>query len=313
MTIRTSTKALAAITLFSAAAAGAEEQTFELRPVALIQQHLYEGALRGPEGVYVDHKHNELWVCDTQNNLVGIFTLDGMPLLTFASAKYLREPKSLVVAPDGRTLILERDRSSIRTFNYRGEYQGDLVPPSLPEKPVIASIAADGEFLYVAESTEGEVFVYDYPSMKLRRRFGSRGDEEGQFQSIAAIAVDAAHIYVLDYTGLAVQIFDKRGNFIRGWGRHAMGAMNFSLPAAIAVDAKGRIAVTDALRQDIKYFDPEGRLLGHFGGAGRSLGNVSAPSGIAVAPDGRVYVAERGNGRVQVFAEEQLTRPVPVR
>ena len=293
--------------------AAVELQTFTLRPVLLLEEHLYDGHFRGPESVFVDDARGEVWVADTKNNLIGVYSKDGLPLFAFASRRSLREPRQVVVDPQGHVLVLERDRTRIRQFSYRGRPLPDIVPPKLPGNGFIAAIAfgPDGA-LHVGESSTSEILVYEYPSMRLKRRFGSKGDDEGQFMSIASIAVDAKHIYVLDHTGLAVQLFDLKGEFVRGWGQHSLGGANFSLPNAIAVDAKGRIVVADGLRHDIKYFDLEGRFIGHFGGVGRKPGDVSFPSGLAIGNDGRVYVAERGNSRVQIFEEEQLERPVPV-
>jgi len=289
------------------------QQTFTLEPILLLESHLYDGPLHGPESVYADPKHKEVWVADTRNNLIGVFSEDGMPLYAFGSKKYLREPRQVQVDADGRVLVLELDRTRIRTFNYRGIYLGDVVPTGLPEKYQIAAFTLGPDStLWLGEGTNGEILLYDYPSMRLRRRFGMKGDEEGQFQSIAAIAVNERYVCVLDHTGLAVQVFNHRGDFLAGWGQHAMGGANFSLPRSIAIDTHDRIAVTDSLRHDIKYFDVRGKFIGHFGGAGRKPGSVSFPCGISVTPDGRVYVAERGNARVQVFQERALEKPVPV-
>ena len=301
--------------VFTAIAFGAraEMMTFTLKPVLFLESHLYEGTLHGPESVFVDDKRGEIWVADTRNNLIGVFSNDGMPLYAFGSRKHLREPRQVQVDANGRVLVLEQDRTRIRTFNYRGIYLGDLVPAGFPEKGQIAAFALGPDStLWIGETNNGEILLYDYPSMRLRRRFGSKGEEEGQFRSIASIAVDDKYVVVIDHTGIAVQIFNHRGDFIRGWGQHAMGGANFSLPRGGAIDAKQRIVVTDSLRHDIKYFDLEGRLIGHFGGAGRKPGAVSFPCEIAVGNDGRVYVAERGNARIQVFEELTLDTPVPV-
>ena len=306
---------LAAIALVAAAGtlAAAELMTFTLRPVAFVESHLYEGPLHGPESVFFDAKRKEIWVADTRNNLIGVFDEEGMPLFAFGSREKIREPRQVAVDPAGRVLVLERDRSRIRLFNYRGVYLGDLELPRFPEEGQIAAFAfgPDGMF-YVGESSAAEVLVYHYGEMSLRRRFGGRGDQEGEFQSIAGIAANEGHIVVLDHIGTAVQVFTSRGDFVRGWGQHSMGGANFSLPRGIALDEKGRIFTVDALRHDIKVFDLEGRFIGHFGGAGRKSGSLSFPTAVAVGPGGRVYVSERGNSRVQVFQEEPLERPVPV-
>lgn len=303
----------ALLALLVSVSASAEMMMFTLKPVLFLESHLYEGSLHGPESVFVDAKRGEVWVADTRNNLIGVFSTDGMPLYAFGSKKYLREPRHVQVDSAGRVLVLEQNRGRIRTFTYRGIYLGDIVPSGLSEKAQISTFALGPDStLWVGEATNGEVLLYDYPSMRLRRRFGTRGEEEGQFQSIASIAVNERYVCVLDYTGLAVQIFNHRGDFIRGWGHHAMGGANFSLPRSIAIDAKERIIVTDSLRHDIKYFDLEGRFVGHFGGVGRRPGSLSFPCGISVTPDGRVYVAERGNARVQVYEEQALEKPIAV-
>jgi len=251
-------------------------------------------------GVSVDAKSGEVWVADTRNNLVGVFTPDGAPLFTFGSDD-LHEPIRVVTDANGRVYVLDNDRQRIKTFSYRGDPLGDLVLPGVGERPIFGTIAfdVDGNF-YVGENESCQVLVYG-PDFKPRQRFGSCGAEEGQFQAITGIAVDKDRIVVTDAQVLAVQVFDKHGEFVRGWGRHDMGIQNFSLPASVALDASGHVVVIDTLRHEIKFFDGEGNFLERFGGLSKRIGQVAYPSGIAVDPSGRLYVVEKGNARVQVF------------
>ncbi len=273
---------------------------FHIRPVALFFEHLYEGPFGAPMGISVDPWSGEVWVADTRNNLVGVFTPDGAPLFTFGSDD-LHEPVRAVTDAKGRVYVLDSDRNRIKTFSYRGDPLGDLALAGLPEKPIFGTIAfdADGN-LYVGENESCQVLVYG-PDLKPRQRFGSCGAEEGQFQAITGIAVDKDRIVVTDAQVLAVQVFDKHGEFIRGWGRHDMGIQNFSLPASVALDGKDHIVVIDTLRHEIKFFDLDGNFLERFGGLGRRIGQVAYPSGIAADPSGRLYVVEKLNARVQVF------------
>jgi DNA-binding beta-propeller fold protein YncE len=162
---------------------------------------------------------------------------------------------------------------------------------------------ADGN-LYVGENDQGLVMVYD-ADLTLKLRFGAYGNDEGQFQSIGGIAARGDRIYVTDHQATAVQVFDRKGNYVTGWGKHEMGAQNFSLPEGIAIDGKGRVFVIDAIRHEIKVFTGDGALLGVYGGLGSEAGAVQYPSDIAIDPENRVHVVERGNGRVQVFAEDE--------
>lgn len=282
-----------------------------LKPIAMFNQHLYAGDLAEPRGIAFDRKAGEVWVADSRNNVLGVFTPEGVPLFTTGPTRQVREPARVAVDPQGRLLVLDNDRSQIKVLSYRGEYLGDLVLPGVGEYPSFGAIAFDAEGnLYVGDNESGQVFVFG-PDLKPRLRFGSLGEEEGQFQSIAGIAADRELIFVVDHQVKPVQVFDRRGNFVRAWGAHDFGVQNFSLPEAVALDSKGQVFVIDALRHEIKLFDREGRFLNRFGGLGRRAGNISFPVDIAIDAQDRVYVVEKGNARVQVF--EPVQSPAPRR
>lgn len=298
-------RALIAVLIIAAGAPGRAQDAKpkpDIRPIGIISQHLYEGDFAAPRALCFDRKRGELWVADAQSNVIGIFSRDGLPLFAFSAASTLREPTRIAVDPDGRLLAIAADRSRVRVFNYRGTYQGDLDLKSAGDKPNLGAIAFDSNGnLYVGENASAQVLVYDR-DLKLKRRFGTRGSEEGQFQSIAAIAVDEeGNVYVVDHQATAVQVFDRRGDFVRGWGKHEMGAENFSLPEGIALDSKGHVVLVDALRHEIKFFDREGKFLGRFGGYGGQPGQIAFPSDVAIDDKDRIYVAERVGKRVQVF------------
>lgn len=296
--------AAGAFALLTAATGFAGERSpLELKPVAMLTDHFYEGPLRGPRGVFADSKSGETWVADTGNDLVAAFTADAMETFACRSGG-VREPIRIVVDGKGRLLVLGGQRGAISVLTGRGESLGDLELPGFPKNAVIGTIAIDPEgFLYVGDNESGQVFVYD-KDLKLRLKFGERGSGQGDFQSISGIAADSENIFVVDQqTSPTVQVFDRHGDFVRGWGKHDMGLENFSLPEGVAIDAKGRVLVVDALRHEIKLFDREGKFIDRFGGLGKQLGQIASPSGVSVDARGRIYVAERGNDRVQVFEE----------
>ena len=280
-----------------------ERSHLDLKPVAMLSYHFYEGSLLAPRGVFADAKRGEVWVADTGNDLLAAFTPDAMEIFACRSGG-VRNPIRLVVDAKGRLLVLGDQRATIAVLTGRGERLGDLELPGFPKKAVIGTIAMDREgFLYVGDNESGQVFVYD-ADLKLKLKFGERGSGQGDFQSISGIAADAENIFVVDQQITpSVQVFDRHGNFVRGWGKHDMGADNFSLPEGVALDAKGRVVVVDALRHEIKLFDREGKFIDRFGGLGKRLGQVAFPSGVAIDAEGRIFVAERGNDRVQVFEE----------
>ena len=283
------------------AAAQDNEPRFDVKPVAMFNQHLYYGTFARPHGIAVDPERGEVWVADSGNGLIGIFSREGAELYAFASKEYLREPVRIVIAPGGNVAVIEGDRAHVRVFNYRGNYKNDLDLTALGPKPIVGAIAYDSAGnLYIGENRTCQVFVFA-ANGKLRRQFGSRGTDDGQFQSIADLAVAPdGTIYVLDQQAIAVQEFDNQGNFIRGWGRHEMGAQNFSLPSGLALRGD-YVYVTDELRHQVKVFTTGGKFLTQFGGIGAEAGQLSFPTDLAVDADGRIYVTERSTSRVQVF------------
>jgi DNA-binding beta-propeller fold protein YncE len=298
-------KRLAAVLSLAIPAAlfAGERSKIELKPVAMLSNHFYEGPLRGPRGVFADAKRGEVWVADTGNDLLAAFTPDAMETFACRSGG-VWEPIRILVDAKGRLLVLGGQRTAITVLSSRGERLGDLELPGFPKPAVIGTIAMDREgFLYVGDNASGQVFVYD-ADFKLKLKFGERGSGQGEFQSISGIAADGESIFVVDQQITpSVQAFDRHGNFVRGWGKHDMGIDNFSLPEGVAIDAKGRVLVVDALRHEIKLFDRDGKFIDRFGGLGKRLGQVAFPSGIAVDAQGRIFVAEKGNDRVQVFEE----------
>lgn len=300
--------AIAVLVLLTAAASFAQsddQPQLTYDSVAVFNQHLYYGNFTSPHAVAYDRAHGEVWVADSGNGLIGVYQPNGTELYSFGSKKYLRDPVSIAVTPKGMLAVVEGNHAHIRLFSYRGEYKGDVTLQGIGEKPVIGAIAYDSDGdLYVGENRSGQVFVYG-PDGRLRQQFGSRGRDDGQFQSITGLAIDdQGSIYVSDAQALAVQIFDSQGNFVRGWGKHEMGGANFSLPSGIAVDSQHRVLVTDELRHQVKIFDTAGNLLGQFGGLGSGSGQLSFPTSIAVDDKDRIYVTERSTSRVQVFERD---------
>ena len=282
-----------------------------LRPVTAATRFLEEGNMVQPRGVAYDRKSGEIWVADSLSNLLGSFNAEGTPLFATSGGGMLHEPWRVAVDPWGGLWVVGADRTQVVHLDWRGNPFPAPVLEGLPEEPAIGAIAVDEEGnLYVGESNEGRIHVFD-ASLRPWFRFGSRGTDEAQFSSIVDIAVVGDWVAVCDAVGTAVQLFNRRGEFVRGWGEHALGAENFSLPQGITIDAKQRVIVVDALRQEIKFFDIKGNFLGRFGGLGSGPGQVSYPSGVTVDDTGLLYVAERGNGRVQAFAIEEVETPDP--
>lgn len=304
---------LAAAALLLAPLRAQEEENLvpkpDLWPVAVFNQHLYDGPFSEPRGICYDAKNDEVWVADTRNGVLGVFTPDGVPLYTTAPNKAIREPSRLAANGKGLIYLLDADRTKVKVLNYRGELTGVLKLPGLPDVPVIGAIAVDSDGnLWVGENTSGRVVMYD-AELKPRLKFGENGEEDGEFKSITGIAVTKNFVVVVDHIARPVQLFDRRGNLEKAWGKHDMGLENFSLPEAVAVDSKGRIVVIDALRHEIKFFDRSGRFLDRFGSMGDKPGQVLFPVDVAIDAKDRLFIVEKGGARAQAERITDAAKP----
>ena len=72
-------------------------------------------------------------------------------------------------------------------------------------------------------------------------------------------------------------------------------------PRDIALDAQGRVFVTDTGNKRIMVYDQDGNYLDQWGSEGMLPGSFSEPVGIDVDSEGNIYVADTWNQRIQVF------------
>ncbi len=107
-------------------------------------------------------------------------------------------------------------------------------------------------------------------------KFGSEGIGPGMFKDARAIAVDASgKIYVGEYSGGRIQVFDAEGKFITQW------TVNPKMPLrGLAADRKGTV-----------YVSQSGNISRYEGETGTLLGQLVYPEGwgfdsISVAADG---------------------------
>lgn len=110
-------------------------------------------------------------------------------------------------------------------------------------------------------------------------RFGSEGTGAGRFEDARSVAVDGAgRIYVAEYTGGRVQVFDSAGTFLTQW----------------MADPRMPLVDMAADRGGTLYIVQSGRIKRFEGATGRALGEVRSPAGfgfkdLTVALDGSLW------------------------
>lgn len=265
--------------------------------------------LRRVYGVAADSKGN-IYAADQGVGAIFIFPKaenENLQLIKNGQDAHLPMINGLAVDDDDRLFVTDLKLHHVLVFNgkhveevsFGAEY---LVSP--------AGIALDtaNRFVYVVDTQQDQVLVFDADSYKLLRRIGTGGKKhtlttQGDFSLPTNVAVDGeGNVYVTDTLNSRVEIFDADGNFISEFGKPGDGPGHFARPKGITIDCDGHIWVVDEMQSRVQVFDKEGRLLIYFGQLGWYPGQFQAAYGIAYdKQNNRIITSEQFPGRVQIF------------
>lgn len=212
----------------------------------------------------------------------------------------------LAIDDDDRLFVTDVKLNRVLVFNAKHKLEtafgGDVL-----SNPGGMAIDTENRFVYVVDTGNDVVRVFDADTFKLLRTIGKTGkkhtlNDPGTFSLPTNVALDAdGNVYVTDTMNWRVEVFDADGNFISQFGKHGDGVGQFEIPKGIAVDCDGHIWVVDAMQDRIKVYDRDGQLLIYFGEHGEYPGRFMGAFGITIDRQNRVIVSETFPGRVQIF------------
>jgi DNA-binding beta-propeller fold protein YncE len=207
---------------------------------------------------------------------------------------------------DDRLFVVDTNQRRVLVFSPKHDQEAAFGGQVLV-RPAGVAIDRENRFVYVADTGNDVVDVFDADSYKFLRQIGKPSKKHDQtgpglFSLPEGVAVDAdGNLFVTDTFNNRVEMFDADGQFVTTFGKNGDGPADFERPKGIAVDRDGHIWVVDAVQSQVKVFDQQGRLLIYFGGQGYYPGQFMGPWGIAIGPANQVVVSETFPGRVQVF------------
>jgi DNA-binding beta-propeller fold protein YncE len=156
--------------------------------------------------------------------------------------------------------------------------------------------------IYVADGYGNSRVAKFDKTGKFMRSWGSRGSEQGQFNTIRGIAIDAqGNVYVADAGNKRIQVFDSEGTFKTQF-------TNVGSPAAICITPGPRQVLYSSnsnppedidANGEIYKLDLTGKVLGKFGKAGKQMKEFGSANEIDCRSENDLFVGEIGNWRVQ--------------
>jgi len=263
--------------------------------------------LIGPYGIAVDSK-GLVYVADQKVGAVFIFNpqTHDTQLIRNGYEAHFGWINGLAIDDDDRLFVSDGKLHRVLIFNPQHQVENQITEGL--QDPVGLAIDTENRFLYVVDTQQDQVMVYDADTLKLLRRMGTGGKNHyltspGDFAAPQDAAVDKdGNVYVTDTLNNRVEIFDADGNFIRLFGQHGDGPGYFARPKGIAVDCDGHIWVADEMQDRLQVFNREGQLLTYVGlGHGSLPGQFEALVGVAIDKQNHVFTTEQFPGRLQEF------------
>ncbi len=262
--------------------------------------------LLGPYGMAVDSK-GLLYVADQKVGAIFVFNTEtkDTEMIRNGFEAHFGMINGLAVDDDGRIFVSDGKLGKVLVINAKHQVEDqikDLVDP------VGLAIDKENRLLYVVDTQQDQVLVYDADTLKPIRKIGTAGKKHtlstpGDFALPTNVALDKdGNVYVTDTLNWRVEIFDAEGKFISQFGKHCDAIGCFERPKGIAVDGDGHIWVVDTSLNLVQAYDRDGALLAYVGSPGRLLGQFTDPVGIFIDQNNRMFVSEQYPwGRVQQF------------
>lgn len=239
-----------------------------------------------PYGVATSPKN--IYVCDTGAGLILRMDLAARKIFAIAPTGpgALKSPVNLSVDDNGWLYIADSVRDQVVVIDDKENFVATIGEKGV-NKPRDVVLSKDR--IYVADIAQHSVHVCDKatraPLFDIPRGAEATNINTRLFQPINLALDSQGRIYVGDFGGYRVQVFDADGNYLRTVGKYGDNYGEFARLKGIAVDRDNLLYAVDAAGQIVQIFDDTGRLLMWFGGAGDGRGGLNLPAKVVVDYD----------------------------
>lgn len=261
-----------------------------------------------------------LIVSDTHNNRLQCLDRDGLKQGSYgrlgAATGQLNKPRGLVCDDEGVFVVDSGNRRVQKLpFPSEGHWAGEPLAISRSSGtltlrgPMGIALAAD--HVFVCDTLNHRVVVYDKRTLSFLFAFGRRGVRPGEFNCPCGIAAHDGQLYIADNRNSRVQVFRCDGGFSHVLGaRLGESAVQLKAPYGVAL-AAGRLIVSENTEGRLQVLELDGRPLQILTpqGVGVSLDTTFWLYGLCADAE-RAYVTDGCNGNVHVLDVKTASRRV---
>ncbi len=282
----------------------------------IILEDYHGKKLSYPSKLFIDSVKKEIYVADSGNSRILVYTHDFYPLLCIDESDGIESPVGMVVDPEGYLFVAQSSgskhkRARISVLSPSLKWKKDIFFEGFEDsdsfKPKNIAISKAG-LLYVAGASFYGVVVLNKDGtfshlLSLVDRL-AKGEE--QKAMICDVEIDSSgRIYLLSEGMGRIYVCDDKENFLFKFGTKGGSSGKLSRPRGLAVDDRRKsVYVIDYMRHTANAYSEDGRFLFEFGGRGWGKGWFQYPCDIAVDTSGNVLIADTFNQRVQVLKIE---------
>lgn len=231
-----------------------------------------DGEFKNPRALSIDRMRNELYICDSSNSRIQVFSTKGEFRRSFGK-DHLVEPLGVCVSTINQyVFVTDRIKLCVSKFSISGVFikQVGSKGNGAGQFISIKGICSDEDLIYVCDISRQIINVFDL-DLNFIHTFGL-----GEIRYPVDVTVRKDNIYVLSQLTSDVYCYQKDFSFqkkieLRG-GEQETSVANF-----LQTDARGNFLISDSSNDEVRIFSPQG-VLKHVIGRG----NFRSLSGLAL-------------------------------
>ncbi|CAF0936070.1 unnamed protein product [Rotaria sordida] len=282
--------------------------------------------LGSPFGLFVDTKHDNIYVADTDNHRIQKFNLKALETggITVAGgngagnrSNQLSMPRAVYVDRNENIYIADDDNHRIQLWS-KGATSGITVAGGHGKGKGLNQIGAC-QGIYVHEDTNS-LFISDFYNDRIVKwnsetdegiiiaGNGIGGSKANQLSGPRGIFIDECEtIYIADLWNSRIQKWKKdasEGITVAGGHGKGSAANQLNSPWDVEVDQYNNIYVVDTDNNRIQKWSPDaisGVTVAGGNGWGDGIGQFKSAHSIGLDKQGNMYVSEQRNHRIQRF------------
>jgi len=230
---------------------------FDEKVGELLLWDLAEGATRfqSPAGVAV--APGQVFVSDAELKAVFVLDASGQPQRSFGRGQLQRPTGLARDAQRGRLFVADTYAHDVKVYTEAGELLQTIGRRGngAGEFNFPTHLAWAQDELYVTDTMNNRVQVFDAEGRVLPRTVGSRGLVLGNLVRPKGVGVDGeGNVYVIESYYDSLLVFSPQGEFLMPIGGTGTATGRFYLPAGVWVDARNRVHVADMFNGRIVLF-----------------------------------------------------------